>query len=63
MADWLSRHNHREGKDEEITGVILSINVIETCTDIPECIMTEDIRHAAQRDGHLNELAVYVIHG
>ena len=40
-ADWISRHNHTESKDEEITGMNLSINVIKTCTDIPKCMMVE----------------------
>ena len=32
IADWLSRHNHSEDKHEEITGMNLNINSIETCT-------------------------------
>ena len=36
IADWLSMHNHNEGKDEEMVGMNLNIYAIETCTDFPE---------------------------
>ena len=42
-ADWLSRYSHEIGKDEEISRISISINVIETYTDIPECITAEEI--------------------
>ena len=60
-ADWLSRHNHTEGKDEEIAGMNMNINVVEIWTDIPECMMAEEIRHDVQADNHLNTLTAYVI--
>ena len=41
----------------------LDINVVETCTDITECITAEEIRHTTQLDGHLNALKEYVING
>ena len=37
IGDWLSRHNHEIGKDEEIHRTGTSINTIETCMNIPEC--------------------------
>ena len=62
-VNWLSRHNHSEGKDEEITGMNLNINAIKMCTDIPECTTVEEIRHTTQVDDHLNALTAYVING
>ena len=38
IADWLSSHNSSDGKDEEITGMKLNINAIETCSGILECM-------------------------
>ena len=38
MADCLSRHNHSENKDEETTGMQVSIYVIQSTTNIPECM-------------------------
>ena len=63
MADWLSKHNHNEGKDEEITGLNLPIYVIKMWTAMPECMMPEVIRHTTQADDHLNALTMYVING
>ena len=33
IADWLCRHNHTEGKEEEITGMNLNSNAVDTFTD------------------------------
>ena len=49
----LSSHNHSEGIDEEITGITLTIHVIDMCTDTPECMMVEEIRYITQADDHL----------
>ena len=48
IADWLTRYNPDEDKDEKIPGMNLYINAIETCTDILECMRVEEIRHAMQ---------------
>ena len=50
IVDWLSRHNHSKNRDEEIPMMSLNINAIETCADIPECIMAEEIRYAILED-------------
>ena len=39
IADWLSRQNHKENKNEEITGMQVNINTVETTTNIPECMI------------------------
>ena len=41
----------------------LKISVIETCIDIPECMMAEEIRHATPADDQLNALTAYMISG
>ena len=51
-----------KGRDEEILQWSWNINVIDTCTDIPECIMAEEMRHAMQ-DDHVSELTSLMIHG
>ena len=39
----------------------LNINAIETCKDIPECMMMEEIRHATQGRMSPNGIGMYVI--
>ena len=40
IADYLARHKkNSENRNEEIPGINLSINAIEKCTDILECMM------------------------
>ena len=48
IADWLPRHNHNEGKDEEIPGMALSINAMEMCQDIPQYMTAKEIKYAMQ---------------
>ena len=59
IVSWLSRHCHTEGTDKESTGMNLNINAVET--DIPECIMAKEMRHAMHADDLLSTLTVYVI--
>ena len=39
IADLLSKHNHSENRDGEISGMSLNITVIEAYTEILECMM------------------------
>ena len=41
----------------------LNKNDIETCTDIFECMVAEEIRHATQEYDHLGVFTTYVLHG
>ena len=34
MADWLSRQNHNKNKDEDITGMQITINAMQSTTNI-----------------------------
>ena len=45
IADWLSRQNHTENKDEEIESMKLSIF---STTDIPTCMSIQNIHEATQ---------------
>ena len=63
IDDWLSKHNHTEGKDKEITGINLNIKAVETCTDMQECMMAEKNRHALQAQDYLHALTAYIIYG
>ena len=38
VADWLSWHNHIEGKDKPIKDMDIRIDAIHNMTDIPECV-------------------------
>ena len=46
MADWLSRHNHSENKDEEITGMQISINVTLSTTNVPQDMTMHELQEA-----------------
>ena len=63
IAGWFSRHNHDEGKDEEIPGMSLDIDTIGTCAVILKCMTADEIRHTTQEDNHTSELTTYMIHG
>ena len=43
IADWLSRQNHKEDKDQEIAGMQVNVNTVETATNIPECMMMHEL--------------------
>ena len=43
IEDWLSRQNHMENKDAEIPSKELNINVIQTTTNIPDCMTTQEL--------------------
>ena len=63
VAYWLSRCNHETNRDKEISDTSITINAIESCTDIPDCMTTEDIRLASLEDEHLDMLSEYVSQG
>ena len=41
IADWHSRQNHKENKDEEICGMQFNADAIQTATSIPDCMMVQ----------------------
>ena len=52
-----------ENKDEEITGMKLSIDTVSTTTDIPTCMSVNNIQEVTQNDTHLQDLKGYTIRG
>ena len=63
MADWLSRHNHKENKDEEITDIQISISLIQSTTNIPEYMIIHELQEATSQDQHFQHLMGYIIQG
>ena len=53
IADWLSRHNHTEGKDKTIKGMDIQVDTIQTTMDMPECVSMAEIQQASSLDNHL----------
>ena len=47
IADWLSRHNHTEGKDKPIKGMEVQVDMIQTVMDMPECVSMVEIQQAS----------------
>ena len=45
IVDWLSHHNHKEGKDEPIQDMDIRVDAIQSTTDIPECMSILQIQH------------------
>ena len=63
MADWLSRKNHKDDRGKEIEGMQVSINIKETSTNIPECMMICNLQHEIDQDNHLQQLKECIIKG
>ena len=63
IADWLSQHNHEEGKDKLIKDMDIRIDAIQSATDIPECISISQIQQASVQDDHLQCLKDIIITG
>ena len=63
IADWLSRHNHGEGKDQMIKGMELWVDIIQTTTDMPECLSVTDLQQASSQDSHIQKLKHFIITG
>ena len=63
IANWLSRHNHAEGKDQLIKGMEVWVNIIQTITDVPECLSMTELQQMSSQDGHLQKLKNIIIAG
>ena len=63
IADWLSRHNHIEGKDKPIKDMDVWVDAIQNATDMPECILMAEIQQASSQDAHLQQLKSFIIAG
>ena len=63
IADWLSRHNHTEGKDKVIKGMDILADAIQSVMDMPECLSMAEIQHVSSQDNHLQQLKNLIIAG
>ena len=63
IAHWLSHHSHTENRDQEATGINMSICTISTKVDVPACRLIEDIRAATSEDTELQILQAHKIKG
>ena len=63
IADWLLRHNHTEGKDQLMKGMELWVDIIQTMTDMPECLSMTELQQASSHDNHLQKLKYFMIKG
>ena len=61
IADWLSQHNHAEGKDKPIKDVDIRRDAIQSATDILECMSVSQIQQASAQDDHLQCLKSFII--
>ena len=57
------RHNHTEGRDQPINGMEIWVDVIQTATDMPECLSMTELQQASSQDGHLQKLKNIIIAG
>ena len=60
-TDWLSRNNHETGRDEEIPGMYITVNAIESFMAIPDCMRAEERRIANLDDENLGILSEHVL--
>ena len=63
IPDWLSHHNHKEGKDEPIQDMDIRIDAIQNATDIPECMSISQIQQTTAQDEYLQCLINIIIRG
>ena len=63
IADWLSRHNHTEGKDKPIKDMDVWVDAIQSATDVLQCISVAEIQQASAQDDQLQTLKNLIIAG
>ena len=52
-----------EGKVQPIKGMELWADVIQTTTDMPECLSITDLQQASSQDSHIQKLKHFIITG
>ena len=55
--------SQKENKDDEILGMKINMNAIDTAMDIPNCIDIQEIQQATVKDDHLQQLREHIIRG
>ena len=61
ICDLLSRHNQKGNSVEEIPCMCITINMMEPCMEVPDCLKTEEIRAAILEDEDLNALMEFIL--
>ena len=56
IVDWLSHHNHKEGKYEPIRDMDIRVYVRQSATDSLECISISQIQYTTVQEEHLQSL-------
>ena len=56
---WKARIN----KDQPIKGMELQVDVIQTTTDMPECLSMTDLWQVSSQDSHIQKLKHFIITG
>ena len=52
-ADWLSMHNHKTNREEEMPDICITISITESCIEIPDSMTAEEIRAITLDDKHI----------
>ena len=50
-----------ECKDQLIKGMELWVDIIQTTTDMPECLSMTDLQQATSQDSHIQKLKHFII--
>ena len=57
------RHNHTEGKDQPIKGMEVWVDIIQTATDMLECLSVTELQQALSQNDHPPKLKNIIIAG
>ena len=61
IADWLSRQNPKENKDDEMLGLKININAIHTIPGISKCMTIQKLQQVMTKDDNLQQLREHII--
>ena len=51
----------KKKNNEEILGICITINTTESCTDIQQCMTSEEVREVTLEDEHMSALVVLIL--
>ena len=61
IADWLSRQNHKEDKDDETQAIKINTIAIDTATDVPKYMPIYKMQQATAKANHLQQIREHII--
>ena len=53
IAEWVSRHNHIEGKDKPVKDMDVCVDTIQSVMNMPACVSMAEIQQASAQDNHI----------